>query len=186
MDANICLNEAKHDFQKSIDYLNSEYNKVQAGKASPAILEDVKVEAYGMTQPLKSVAVISPQDSQTLNIKPFDKSILKDIESAIQAANLGLNPNNMGEVLLIAFPPLTEERRVEICRALKAQAEEVKVSVRKARQKTQQKFKELESEGEISKDELVGFEKKLQVEVDAANVEIDTILKNKESDIMKV
>jgi ribosome recycling factor len=186
MDANSCLKDAKNDFQKSIDYLKSEYNKVQAGKASPAILEDVKVDAYGMTQPLKSLAVITPQDAQTLNIKPFDKSVLKDIDSAIQAANLGLNPTNMGELLLITFPPLTEERRVQICKSLKSQAEDIKVSIRKARQKAQQRFKDLESEGEISKDELVGFEKKLQVEVDSANSDVDSILKNKEAEIMKV
>ena len=186
MDTTTVLNEAKSDFQKSIAYLKSEYSKVQAGKASPAIIEDVSVSAYGMTQPLKNLAVISPQDAQTLSVKPFDKSTLKDIDSAIQAANLGLNPNNMGESLLIVFPPLTEERRLQICKQLKTQAEDVKVSIRKSRQKAQQKFKDLESEGIISKDDLVGNEKKLQTEVDSANTEIDSILKNKEAEIMKV
>lgn len=186
MDSNTVLFDAKNDFQKSIDYLKSEFSKVQAGKASPAILEDVQVEAYGMTQPLKSLSVITPTDSQTLSIKPFDKSTLRDIESAIQAANLGLNPNNMGETILISFPPLTEERRVQICKQLKTQAEDVKVSVRKARQKAQQKFKELESNSEITKDDLVGLEKKLQTEVDNANSTIEETLKNKEAEIMKV
>jgi len=186
MDSNTVLLDAKNDFQKSIDYLKSEFSKVQAGKASPAILEDVSVEAYGMTQPLKSLAVITPTDAQTLSIKPFDRSTIKDIESAIQAANLGLNPNNMGETLLIAFPPLTEERRVQICKQLKTQAEDVKVSVRKSRQKAQQKFKELESNSEITKDDLTGLEKKLQTEVDSANSIIEETLKTKESEIMKV
>jgi len=186
MDSNSVLQEAKNDFNKSLDYLNSEFAKVQAGKASPAILEDVSVEAYGMTQPLKSLAVIAPTDAQTLSVKPFDKSTLKDIESAIQAANLGLNPNNMGESLLIAFPPLTEERRVQICKQLKTQAEDVKVSVRKARQKAQQRFKDLESNSEITKDDLTGLEKKLQVEVDNANSAIEQTLKSKEAEIMKV
>ena len=186
MDSTTVLNEVKNDFQKSLDFQKLEYSKVQAGKASPALLEDVQVSAYGMTQPLKSLAVISPTDAQTLSIKPFDRSTIKDIESAIQAANLGLNPSNMGETILIVFPPLTEERRVQICKQLKSQAEDVKVSVRKARQKAQQKFKELESAGEITKDDLTGLEKKLQAEVDTANSKIDEALKNKEAEIMKV
>ncbi len=186
MNVHSIIDDAKQDFERSYAYLKSEYSKISTGKASPAVLENVQAEAYSMQQPLKSLSVISPQDSQTLIVKPFDKSTLKDLESAIQAANLGLNPTNMGEHLLVSFPPLTEERRIEIAKKLKVDAEEVKVSIRKARQKAQQRFKELESNAEISKDDLVSAEKKLQLQVDAANDTIEEILKQKQADIMKV
>ncbi|MBI96340.1 ribosome recycling factor [bacterium] len=174
------------DFQKSLDHMDYEFSKLQTGRANSSLFEDISVEAYGSAQPMKNVAQITIPDSKTVSIKPFDKSILKAVESGIISANLNLNPNTLADSIIINIPPLTEERRRDLVKVVKKVSEETKVTVRQARQKQIQKVKELLSSEEISRDDMTSFEKKLQELVDNANSSIDTKTKEKESDILKV
>ena len=126
------------------------------------------------------------QDAKTLLIRPFDKSVLSDIEQGILKAQLGFNPNNNGESIIINIPPLSEERRRELVKVVNKFAEEAKISIRQARQKVQQGLKEMKNNDEISEDDVVRNEKKLQEKVDASNKEVETLAKAKEQDILTV
>lgn len=174
------------EFKKTLDHMEYEFSKLQTGRANSALFEDISVDAYGSSQPMKNVAQITIPDNKTVSIKPFDKSILKSIETGIVAANLNLNPNTLADTIIINIPPLTEERRRDLVKVVKKVSEDTKVSVRQSRQKQIQKVKELLTNEEISRDDMTSFEKKLQELVDKANVEIDTKTKEKESDILKV
>ncbi len=167
-------------------HLKQEFAKLQVGRANPELFEHLMVEAYGTTQSIKTVAQIIVQDARSLMIKPFDKSVLADIEQSIVKAQLGFNPNNNGECIMINVPPLSEERRKELVKVVSKFSEEAKISVRQARQKVQQGLKELESQDEISEDEKNKFEKRLQEKVDQANKDLDQMSKNKEQDILKI
>lgn len=180
------LNTAKDEFAKSIDHLKAEYAKLQIGRASSALIEDVKVEAYGTQQPLKGCASISVPDPKTIQIQPWDKGILNQIEAAIQNAGLNLNPVNDGNFVRINIPPLTEERRAELSKHVHKLAEDARISVRTARQTAHETFKKLEQDKEISEDDMHHANKQLQDEVDKANKEIEELAKAKESDIMTV
>lgn len=180
------LNTAKEEFAKTIDHLKIEYGKLQIGRASSALIEDVKVDAYGTQQPLKACASISVPDPKTIQIQPWDKGILSQIESAIQNAGLNLNPVNDGSFVRINIPPLTEERRTELSKHVHKLAEDARISIRTARQAAHEAFKKLEQDKEISEDDLHHANKQLQDEVDKANKEIEEAAKAKESDIMKV
>ncbi len=174
------------DSDKASDHLAYELSKLQTGRASTALFEDVSVEAYGSSQPLKNLAQITLTDSRTVSIKPFDKSILKDIESGINNANLNLNPNTLADVIIINIPALTEDRRKDLVKLVKKAQEDAKVGVRQARQKQLVKVKDMLSNDEISRDDMTSFEKKLQELVDGFNGNIDDKAKNKEVDILKV
>jgi len=174
------------EFKKTLNHMEYEFSKLQTGRANSALFEDISVDAYGSSQPMKNVAQITIPDNKTVSIKPFDKSILKSIETGIVAANLNLNPNTLADSIIINIPPLTEERRRDLVKVVKKVSEDTKVSVRQSRQKQIQKVKELLTNEEISRDDMTSFEKKLQELVDKANVEIDTKTKEKESDILKV
>ena len=174
------------EFKKSLDHMDYEFSKLQTGRAQSTLFEDILVDAYGSSQPMKNVAQITIPDSKTVSIKPFDKSILKAVETGIVAANLNLNPNTLADSIIINIPPLTEERRRDLVKVVKKVSEETKVTVRQSRQKQIQKVKDLLSNEEISRDDMTSFEKKLQELVDDANNKIDSKTKEKESDILKV
>lgn len=142
--------------------------------------------AYGSSQPLRNVAAVSTLDSQTISIQPWDKSIIRDIEKGICDANLGLNPNNNGEMLMINIPPLTEERRRDLAKIANKMAEEGKVSIRNIRQDFKKKLDIAKSEKTQSEDIIKGFEADLQKAIDLAIKEIDVLLGHKEEEIMKV
>jgi ribosome recycling factor len=180
------ISEAKSEFDKAMTYLKSELSKLQTGRASSALFEDIQVDAYGTNQPIKSLAQITIPESRSIMIKPWDKGLLGAIEKAILAENLGLNPNNSGENLIINLPALTEERRRDLAKYVHKFAEDAKISVRQARQNAHQKFKSLESSDDITEDDKLSAEKKLQVSVDKANNDIDEMVKAKEAEIMKV
>lgn len=180
------INAAQTEFQKSLAHLKDEFARLQIGRASPALVEDLKVEAYGGLQPLKSLASVSVPDPKTLQIQAWDKSLLGAIERAIQAANLGLNPINDGRVLRLPMPPLTEERRKELVKVIHQMAENAKISIRTSRGTAHSAFKTMEEKKEISEDERRLSEKHLQEKVDAANREIEEIAKKKETDIMTI
>jgi ribosome recycling factor len=180
------LEEAKKEFAKAIDHLKSEYAKLQLGRATSSLVEDVKVEAYGTTQPLKALANISIPDPKTIQIQPWDKGVLNQIEVGIQNAGLNLNPVNDGNFIRINIPPLTEERRSELTKHVHKLAEDARISVRNARQTAHEAFKKLEADKEISEDDMHNANKMLQDEVDKANKEIEELAKQKEEDIMTV
>jgi ribosome recycling factor len=142
--------------------------------------------AYGSSQPLRNVAAVSTLDAQTISIQPWDKSVLKDIEKWITDASLGLNPTNNGESILIRIPPLTEERRRDLVKLASRLAEDGKVWVRTVRQDHKKKIDTAKANKEISEDEAKAYESELQKQIDASIKEVDSLIKKKEEDIMKV
>lgn len=178
------LEEAEALLKKTIDHLKNEFARLQVGRASPALVEHIIVEAYGTNQPLRSVASITTPDSRTIQIQAWDKGLLSAIERAIQTSDLNLPPMNDGVVVRVNIPPLTEERRKELAKIVWKIAEEAKISVRAARQQMNAKFKSMESSKQISEDEMHIAEKKVQERVDFYNKEIDEFAKKKEQDIM--
>ncbi len=180
------LQNLQQDLTKAIHHLSSELSKLQAWRANPAIVEDVYVMVYGSSQPLRNVAAVSTLDAQTISIQPWDKSVIKDIEKGITEANLGLNPNNNGESILINIPALTEERRRELVKVAHRMLEEGKVGIRNVRQDYKKKIDTAKSSKEISEDIAKNLENDLQKSVDQSSKEIEALMKKKEEDIMKV
>jgi len=180
------LTKAKDWISKAIRHLESEFAKLQLWRANPAIVESIMVDQYGSMQALQNMASVSNLDSQTLNIKPWDKAALQPIAKAITDSGLGLNPQNMWESIIIKIPQLTEERRIEISKVAKKMAEEAKIWIRNARQDSLKTIKNAEDNKEISEDEKKDYETDLQKVIDEANKNIDEHLKKKSEDIMKV
>lgn len=180
------LTNLKKDLDKAVFHLKSEFSKLQVGRANPALVEWVLIDAYGTTQPLKNIAAVSNLDGQTLTIQPWDKTLIHDIEKGISNANIGLNPTNNGENLLIKIPPLTEDRRREITKTAQKMEEDAKISTRNIRAEYKKKIDKAKSEKEITEDEAKNLETQLQKSIDAIIKEIEQITKDKEADIMKV
>lgn len=180
------IEAAKNDFKKAIDHLLNEFAKLQIGRASAALVEDVTVDVYGSKQPLKAVATISIPEPRTIQIQAWDKGNLAQVEAAILNSGLNLTPNNDGNVVRINIPMLTEERRAELTKLVHKFAEDARISVRSARQTAHDAFKKLEGDKSIGEDDRFHANKLLQVEVDKANKEIEDHSKKKESDIMTV
>lgn len=180
------LEKAKTWIEKSLHHLEVEFSKLQAGRANPAMIEDIRVDSYGSLTPIKNVASINILDSQTLSIQPWDRGQIHSIAKAITDAGIGLNPQTMADSVLIRVPAVTEERRKDLCKVAKKMSEEAKVSVRTARQDSLKDIKIAKDAKEITEDDVKDFETKLQKMVDDANKSIDAHLKKKEEDIMKV
>lgn len=180
------IDTANAEFQKTIQFLKTEYARLQIGRSNPAFVEDLKVEAYGTQQPLKALASVSCPDAKTIQIQPWDRGISGAIEKAIQTSGLGLNPVNDGKFIRINMPPLTEERRRELVKVVHKMAEEGRISIRQSRQKAHDTFRELEKQKSISEDEARLSEKHLQEKVDHTNKEIEELAKKKEQDIMTI
>lgn len=176
------LDTTKESMDASISHLEKALVKIRAGKASPMMLSTVMVEYYGSKTPLSQVSNINTPDARTISVQPWEKNLLGEIETAIMNANLGFNPMNNGEMVIINVPPLTEERRVQLVKQAKAEAEDAKVSVRSARQDANKELKALD----ISEDLLSNAEVDVQELTDSYSKKIDTILANKEAEIMKV
>ena len=180
------INTAVAGFQKAYDHLKVEFGRLQMGRASAALIEDVKVDAYGAVQPIKAVGSISIPDPRTIQIQPWDRGLMGAVEKAIQMANLGLNPVNDGKVIRIPMPPLNEERRKELVKVVHQMAEQAKISVRTSRADAHGAFKTLKEGDEITEDDQRLGEKHLQEKVDHFNKEIEELAKKKEQDIMTV
>lgn len=180
------LEKAKNGIEKSLHHLEIEFSKLQAGRANPAMIEDIRVDSYGSLTPIKNVASINIMDSQTLSIQPWDRSQIHSIAKAITDAGVGLNPMTMADSVMIKVPQLTEERRKELCKVSKKFAEDAKVSVRTARQDSLKDIKTAKDAKEITEDDVKDLETKLQKMVDEANKKIDEMTKKKDEDIMKV
>ena len=171
---------------KAIGHMQKEFAALQIGRASAALVEDVEVESYGAMAPLKNLANISCPDPKTVKVEPWDKSVLAEIEKAITAANIGINPQNMGEHLFLPIPPMTEDRRKQMVKFVHELAEKAKISVRNARHDELKMVKMQKEEGELSEDEQKLAEKEVQDLVDTANQKIDESAKHKEKDILTV
>ena len=171
---------------KAIINLQKELLQIRTGKATTALLDGIKVECYGQVMPLNQVASISTPEVRLLTVQPWDKSIIKDIEKAIMKADLGLNPANDGNVIRLAIPQLTEERRKDLVKLVKKFGEEGKIAVRNIRRDINEKLKTLEKEKQIREDELYRAQQDTQKSTDDAVVKIDGIIKNKENEIMTV
>lgn len=172
--------------QKAVDHAIYEFNSINTGKAQPSMVEGVMVEAYGSQMPLKEVAAISTPDARTIAVQPWDKSVLKSVEKSIQAANLGITPVVVGEVIRLPMPELTKERRQELVKVVHKYAEEARVGVRKARHEAMDALKKLQKESEITEDDLKLGEKEVQSKTDDAIKKINDLLAEKEADLMKV
>ncbi|MGF7041658.1 ribosome recycling factor [Mucilaginibacter lappiensis] len=179
------VTDAKALMDKAIDHADSELNKIRAGKASPSLLDDVMVDYYGSPTPLSQVGSVNTPDARTIVIQPWEKSLLAPIEKAIKEANLGVNPQNDGIIIRINVPPLTEERRRDLVKKAKAEAETGKIAVRNIRKDANEKIKKLKTEG-VSEDEIKVGEAEIQKLTDAYIIKVDQLSEAKEKDIMTV
>ena len=179
------LAEAEDSMKKALEHLDAELRKIRAGKAHPSMLDGVRVDYYGSLTPLKQVANVTTPDPKTITVQAWEKSMLEPISTAIINANLGLNPQNNGEVLIINVPALTEERRRDLVKRSKGEGEHAKVSIRNARKDANDFIKEAEKEG-LSEDEAKRAVEKIQDLTNAYSAKVDTALDEKEKDIMTV
>ncbi|RLF06633.1 MAG: ribosome recycling factor [Thermoprotei archaeon] len=180
------LEEAEKKMQKTVESISGQLARLRTGKASPALLEGIKVDYYGTPTPINQIASISTPEPRLIVVHPWDKSAVAAIEKAIQSSDLGLNPNSDGTVIRIPIPPLTEERRKELLKVAKNIAEEGKVAIRNIRRETIEKIKKMQKDGEIPEDDSYRLQDKVQDLTEKYTKKIDEILKNKEEEIMTV
>ena len=171
---------------KTIESVKGDFASVRAGRANAGVLDRIQVEYYGTPTPIQQVASISTPDPRTLQIQPWDGSILKAIEKAIQSSDLGINPQNDGRVIRLAFPQLTEERRMELTKQVRKYGENGKVAIRNIRRDAMEKLKALEKKSEITEDDRKEDEKELQELTDKRCKEIDALTAAKEKELMAV
>lgn len=176
--------ESTTKMDAAIEHTKGEMATLRTGRASPALVEKLKVEVYGSDQPLQGVASVTVRDARTLEIGPWDKSNMKAIEKAIQASDLGVNPSNDGNVIRITFPELTGDRRKELVKVAKKMAEDGRVAVRNVRRHARQELEHQEKDHEISKDELDRIEKDLEKLTHDKVAEIDKLLAAKEKELL--
>jgi ribosome recycling factor len=179
------LTDAKSLMDKAIDHCDNELGKIRAGKASPSMLDGIMVDYYGTATPLSQVGSVNTPDAKTIVVQPWEKSLLSAIEKAIMEANLGVNPQNDGVIIRINVPPLTEERRRDLAKKAKGEAESGKIAIRNIRKDINERIRKLKTEG-VSEDEMKTGEGEVQKLVDSYIVKIDTLTEAKEKDIMTV
>ncbi len=179
------LNDAKVLMDRAIEHADGEVAKIRAGKAMPSMLDGISVDYYGTPTPLNQIGSVTTPDARTLVVQPWEKSLLGLIEKAIMEANIGLNPQNDGQVIRLNVPPLTEERRKDLVKKVKEEAERGRIAIRNIRKDVNGKIQRLKSEG-ISEDEIKGGEAEVQKLTDLYIVKVDKIAEAKEKDIMTV
>ncbi len=179
------LDETQENMESTLSFLQKEYQKLRAGKASPDMLSGIKIDCYGQTMPINQVANVNTPDAKQLIVQPWDKNNLPLLEKEIRNANLGFNPINNGEVLRIIVPALTEERRKDIAKQARQSAEQAKVSIRSARKTANDMAKDLKNSG-VSEDEVKVLEDKVQELTDDYTKKVDEILDSKEKEIMTI
>lgn len=180
------LQAKKSDFQKAVEFFKKEIGSLRTGRANPSLLDGVLVEAYGIKNPLASVGSISVTDGKSILISPWDKGVLKDIEKAIQEANLGLGIVNEGDKIRLTVPAMTEETRKELVKKLNEKMEHGRVSIRQVREVVKKSMEAAETEGIISEDDLERFMDELDAEVKKTNDELKTVRDKKEVEIMTI
>jgi len=180
------LKDAKIRMGKTAEALENELSRMRTGRAHPSLLESVKVDYYGAESPLSQVANVNIEDARMLTVTPWEQSMVPAVEKAIINSNLGLNPNTAGTVIRVPVPPMTEQRRLDMVKMVRGEAENSRVAVRNIRRDANSDLKELEKEKEISQDDLRKGEDSVQKLTDAAIKEIDSVLSKKEADLMEV
>lgn len=183
---NEALNKASVKMDKAIAHLEEEYAAIRAGRANPAVLDKITVDYFDTPTPINQLAAVSVSEARVLVIQPWDASVLKQIERALQASDLGVNPQNDGRVLRLMFPPLTEDRRKELVKDISKLAEEAKIAVRSIRRDTLEKLKAMKKTGDVSEDELKGLEKDVQNLTDKFCKNADTCFDRKQKEIMEI
>src|SRR5260370_40721968 len=186
MDRDDILHEAEMAMEKSVDYLAHEFSSVRTGKASPALVENIDVQAYGSTMKLKQLALITTPESRLLVLQPFDAGTVQEIERALTESKIRITPAVDGKIIRLPIPELSEERRKELAKSLGRMAEEARVRIRSNRHTALDEAKKLKGGGGISEDELHDLEKRIQKLTDRFVKSIDDHLKHKEAEIMKV
>lgn len=180
------ISECRNDMSKRIEGLERELSRVRTGRAAVTMLDGIKIDYYGSATPLNQVAALATPDGRTIVINPYEKSLIADIEKAIHIADLGIQPMNDGSVVRLSVPPLTEETRKGIAKSLKKIGEDAKVAIRKVRQDTNSRIKNLEKAKEIAEDESKKIQKGVQTETDNAVSKVDSLVSAKEKEIMTV
>ncbi len=182
---NMLFSLTEDSMKESIQHLEKELLKIRAGKANPAMLEGINVEYYGTMTPLNQVSNVNTPDGRTLSIQPWEKQLLEEIERAIINSNLGLNPQNNGELIMINLPALTEERRAQLVKLARSEGETAKVSIRNARKDANDSLKKLQKDG-LSEDQAKNSEEEVQKLTDSYSKKVDELIDHKEKDIMTV
>ena len=180
------MNDTRAHMDKTVKALAHEFSTVRTGRASGAVLDDIKVDYYGTPTPISQIAGIKSPEPHMLVVEPWDKSALKSIEHAIQASDLGITPSNDGSMIRLPFPPLTEERRKDLVKQCRHYAEEARVGVRNVRRDANTKLVRAEKDAEISEDDLRRAESEIQKLTDSHIAQIDEALKRKEAEVMEV
>ena len=178
--------DATHKMEQAVAHLKDDLAGIRTGRAAPAVINRVTVEYYGTPVPLNQLAGVSVPEPRLLQIQPFDKSAISAIERAIMQSDLGITPSNDGNVIRLAFPPLTEERRKELVKQVHHRPEEARVAVRNVRRHAKEEMEKLEHDGAISQDDLIRAEKELQKLTDRFVTEVDEIQGHKEQELMEV
>jgi ribosome recycling factor len=186
MDPDEILMNAEEAMEKAVDYMSHEFASIRTGKASPALVEGIDVEAYGSMMKIKQLAVISTPEPRMLVINPFDASTVQAIEKAIKESKIGINPSVDGKVIRLPIPALSEERRRDLVKTCKTIAEETRVRIRAARRDAMEGLKKAQKDGAITEDDLGTYEKDVQKQTDDYGKKVEEAVVAKEADIMKV
>ena len=180
------LSESERKMSRAVEVLKQDLGGIRTGRASPSLLDKVQVEAWGSTQPVNAVATISVPEPRLVVIQPWDKSLIGAIERGIQKSDLGLNPNNDGNVIRLALPQLTEQRRLELAKQVRKRAEEAKVAVRNIRRDADGELRKLEKDGKLSQDDLRRAMDRVQKLTDSAVKQVDEVADRKEKEVKEV
>lgn len=183
---NTVINNTQEKMEKTVAALERDYKAVRIGRATPAVLDRISVDYYGVPTPVQQMAAISVPEPRMLQIQPWDASTLKEIEKAILQSDIGINPQNDGRIIRLVFPPLTEERRKEVVKEVRKSAEDSKVAVRNTRRDALEKLKSMKKNAEITEDDQQGGEKKIQNLTDKFCKEIDDLATVKEKEILEI
>lgn len=180
------LKKAGEAMDRRLEHMRREFSEIRAGRANPAVLDKVKVDYYGAPTPVNQLAAVSVTEARTLTIQPWDASVLRQIEKAIQTSDIGINPQNDGKVIRLIFPPLTEDRRKEIVKDVQKIAEETKVQIRNVRRELIDKLKAMKKDGELTEDDLKQGEKKAQDLTDKYVKEVESVSAVKQKEILEM
>jgi ribosome recycling factor len=180
------LADAENHMKKSLSVLQSDYAAVRAGRANPAVLDKIRVDYYGTPTPVNQLAAVAVSEARVLTIQPWDASVCKAVERAIETSDLGINPQSDGKIIRLAFPPLSEERRRDLAKEISKMAEECKIAVRSIRRDAIEKLKAEKKDSELTEDELKQAEKKTQDLTDRYCKEADRAFETKKKEIMEI
>ena len=180
------LKKAGESMDRRLEHMRKEFSEIRAGRANPAVLDKVKVDYYGAPTPVNQLAAVSVTEARTLTIQPWDASVLRQIEKAIQTSDIGINPQNDGKIIRLIFPPLTEDRRKEIVKDVQKIAEETKIQIRNVRRELIDKLKAMKKDGELTEDDLKQGEKKAQDLTDKYVKEVESVSAVKQKEILEM